>query len=1184
MTTRRFDTTWGAIRQGDAVRFRLWAPGLDTLALRLGERELPMSTAGDGWFEAVEPASPGTPYGFVLPDGMFVPDPAARAQAGDVHGPSLVVEPASYDWTVASPARPWAEAVIHEIHVGTFTEEGTFAAAAARMPYLADLGITAVELMPVAQFEGARGWGYDGVLLYAPHSAYGTPDDMKRLVEAAHEAGLMVLLDVVYNHFGPEGNYLSSFALDFYGHGRNTPWGDAIDFTSAAVRRFYADNALFWLLEYDLDGLRLDAIDHIHDPSDPDVLVEIARRVREARGDRPTWLTTEDNRNITRLHERAPDGSTPLYDGEWNDDLHNAVHVVATGETEGYYGGFAHDPWGLYARALAEGFAYQGETEPGAQEGRGEPSAHLPPLAFVDFLQNHDQVGNRAMGERLIALTSQPMLDALQAIHLLSPHVPLMFMGEEYGETEPFFFFTDFHDELADAVREGRRGEFASFRMFADPEDRKAIPDPNALTTFLDFQAELARGRRRGGAGRARARADAVAPETRARRAAPGAGGRPCGDGGRGRAGRGVDRLAPRRRAVAAARQSGRCASIGPEGHGRAGVRPGTRRRRRARALRRGVLPRSSGRRVVNLRALARQNGIATSHGGRPVPDETLRLILTQLGAEGEGVACHLPGWLREAPAWGVFCQLYELRPASKRSDWGIGDLADLADLACVLGAAGADFLGVNPLHAMFLGDPSRRSPFSPSDRRFLNPLYIAADGLPGAAAAKVTAPAPTGDLIDHAAVASLKLGALRAIFDAIPFGDEAWSRHAFEAFEAEGGEALARHATFEALSLRMAGQGHGAGWHGWPEAFRDAGSKAVRDFRDSDAGEIRFHMWLQWATSVQLEAAARAAREAGMRIGLYLDLAVGEAPDGAASWGSEVIMGGLSIGAPPDMFAAHGQDWGLAAPNPRALAHDPAPFREMIAAQLRHAGALRIDHAMALRQLFLIPKGQPPSEGAYVRYPTDSLLSVLAEETRRAEAVVIGEDLGSVPEGFSDEMRSAGILSYRILWFEQQAGAFRPPAEWPEIALACLSTHDLPTLESWWAAEDVALRREHGLVSEEASAEHAEQRAHERHALLALLREEGLGEPGWAADGPLPEGLLVALHLLLARTPSLLTAVRLADLVGPARPTNLPGTLDAYPNWRPRSPTRVDRIAESPEFCAVTAAMAEARPRRTAP
>ena len=483
------ETAWGALLRDGTARFRLWAPGLETLKLRLDGREVAMRPAGEGWFEAREPAAAGAAYGFVMPDGTIVPDPASRAQAEGVSGPSLLVEPAAYAWSVPSPARPWEEAVIHEIHVGTFTEGGTFAAAAERMAYLADLGVTAVELMPVAQFEGTRGWGYDGVLLYAPHPAYGTPEDMKRMVEAAHAAGLMVMLDVVYNHFGPEGNYLGAYAPDFYRDGRATPWGDAIDFSETAVRRFYVENALYWLEEFDLDGLRLDAIDHIDDHTERDILVEIATAVRDRRGDRPTWLTTEDNRNVTYLHEREG-GVAPLFDGEWNDDLHNAVHVVATGETEGYYAGFAEDPWGLYARSLAEGFAFQGEVAPDAEEGRGEPSAHLPPDAFVDFLQNHDQVGNRAMGERLVALTSGEMLDALQAIHLLSPHIPLIFMGEEYGETRPFFFFTDFHGDLAEAVREGRRREFAAFHMFSDPEDREAIPDPNELTTFLDSKLD----------------------------------------------------------------------------------------------------------------------------------------------------------------------------------------------------------------------------------------------------------------------------------------------------------------------------------------------------------------------------------------------------------------------------------------------------------------------------------------------------------------------------------------------------------------------------------------------------------------------------------------------------------------------------------------------------------------------
>ena len=753
MTARRFETSWGALPEGDAVRFRLWAPGEPTLTLHLAGRDVPMTRSEDGWFEARVPATPGEGYHFVLPEGSNVPDPAARAQMEGVHGSSRVVDPAAYDWTVPSPLRPWEEAVIYEIHVGTFTEEGTFAAAAERMAYLAEIGVTAVELMPVAQFDGDRGWGYDGVLLYAPHPSYGTPEDMKRLVETAHAAGLMVLLDVVYNHFGPEGNYLSTYAPDFYSE-RHTPWGNAIDFTEDAVRRFFIENALYWLEEFDLDGLRFDAVDHLDDRSETDILVEMAQRIREVRGDRPTWLTTEDNRNVTHLHVRAPDGSPRLYDGEWNDDLHNAVHVVATGETEGYYVEFADDPWGHYARALAEGFAYQGETSPGTGEARGEPSTHLPPSAFVDFLQNHDQIGNRALGERLITLTPPPMLDALQAIHLLSPHIPLMFMGEEYDETEPFFFFTDFHGELAATVREGRRDEFSHFRMFVDAHDREAIPDPNEVETFLgskldwskleeeDAQAALARTRML-----LKLRQEHVVPRVMS------AGG----DAGRiveVEPGADRDRLAPRWGAVAASRQPGRRAARRAVRDRRDRLRARSGGRRRVAVLRRGVLPRRgpergprSRRGRVSLRALARANGIATRYGERAVPDETLRAILSRLGAEGEGAACHLPGWLGEAPTWGVFCQLYELRPAAGRSDWGIGDLRDLADLARVLGAAGADFLGINPLHALFLGNPAHCSPFSPSDRRFLNPLCIAPDDLPGAASAAITEPAPDGDL-----------------------------------------------------------------------------------------------------------------------------------------------------------------------------------------------------------------------------------------------------------------------------------------------------------------------------------------------------------------------------------------------------------------------------------------------------
>ena len=493
---RTFPKRWGAeyVREGQ-VLFRIWAPGVETMTLRLSGADAEMGAVGDGWFELLaEGVEPGADYAFVLPGGMAVPDPAAREQAADVHGPSRVVDPTAYRWrNTGWTGRPWEEAVIYELHVGTFTPEGTFAAAKEKLAVLAEIGITAIEIMPVAQFAGNRGWGYDGVLPYAPHPAYGAPEDMKAFVDAAHGHGLMVLLDVVYNHFGPDGNYLHAYAEAFFDAARHTPWGAGIDYGEPAVRSFFLDNALYWLDEFYLDGLRFDAIDQIGDGSEPHLLVEIAQAIRRSFPGRHIHLTTEDNRNVTHLHRRDAEGRTRLFTGEWNDDFHNVAHVVATGEHEGYYEDFVEAPLKKLARALAEGFVYQGEASAHAGgKPRGEPSADLPPAAFVDFLQNHDQTGNRALGERLLPLAGEQRTRALMALLLLSPHIPLLFMGEEYGETGPFLFFTDFHGDLADAVREGRRREFAHFSAFAGGDDRDAIPDPNALPTFeasrLDWQ------------------------------------------------------------------------------------------------------------------------------------------------------------------------------------------------------------------------------------------------------------------------------------------------------------------------------------------------------------------------------------------------------------------------------------------------------------------------------------------------------------------------------------------------------------------------------------------------------------------------------------------------------------------------------------------------------------------------
>ena len=481
---------WGATLLVDgSARFRLWAPGENAILLRHRGRDIPMQDAGGGWFELTEPeASAGDEYMFVLPDGKAVPDPASQAQAGNVHGPSLIVDP-GYQWQ--NPhwrGRPWEEAVISEIHIGTFTPEGTFRAAAEKLKHLAETGITAIEVMPVAQFAGDRGWGYDGVLQYAPHSAYGTPADFKAFIDTAHGLGLMVLLDVVYNHFGPEGNYLHSYAPGFFREDRETPWGAAIDFGRQPVRCYFIENALYWIGEFRLDGLRLDAVEQIHDTSEKHVLSAMAEEVKAAFADRQVHLVVEDQRNLVELLMRDEDGSPKAYTAEWNDDFHHAAHIIATGETIGHYKPFADQLWHKLLLALQHGFIYPDRTDP--PELPGSERRYLPPAAFVDFLQNHDQIGNRAFGERLVSLSNPDMLNALTAMLLLSPHIPFLFMGEEYGERRPFYFFTDYTGDLARLVREGRMAEAEGFGGLKAGKTAADLPDPNALSTFEDSKLD----------------------------------------------------------------------------------------------------------------------------------------------------------------------------------------------------------------------------------------------------------------------------------------------------------------------------------------------------------------------------------------------------------------------------------------------------------------------------------------------------------------------------------------------------------------------------------------------------------------------------------------------------------------------------------------------------------------------
>jgi len=480
-------------RVDGSTRFRLWAPRAASVDLdlsdRQGARRLAMQRSADGWHEQITRTAPGARYRFGVGNRLLVPDPASRSNPDDVDGASEVIDPLAYGWRTDWRGRPWHEAVVYELHVGTFTPDGTFAAAATRLPDLAALGITAIELMPVADFPGARNWGYDGVLPFAPDARYGRPEDLKALVDTAHRLGLMVLLDVVYNHFGPQGNFLHAYCPEFFNPKHQTPWGAAINFDGAearTVRDFFIHNALYWVEEYRFDGLRLDAIHAIRDDSTPHIVDEIADALRAGPGrERQVHLVLENDANQARFLDRDANGKPRHASAQWNDDLHHALHLALTGESDGYYADYADAPRERLGRALAEGFVYQGEAS--AFRGgapRGEPSAQLPPTAFIAFLQTHDQVGNRAFGERIHALSDPARERVAVAALLLSPQVPMLFMGEEWAAASPFQFFCDFAPALAAAVTRGRREEFGRFAAFADPAVRERIPDPNALTTF----------------------------------------------------------------------------------------------------------------------------------------------------------------------------------------------------------------------------------------------------------------------------------------------------------------------------------------------------------------------------------------------------------------------------------------------------------------------------------------------------------------------------------------------------------------------------------------------------------------------------------------------------------------------------------------------------------------------------
>jgi maltooligosyltrehalose trehalohydrolase len=479
MNERQF----GARLTANGASFRLWAPAAKRIDLLLPKLQA-MQRGEDGWFSADVPGvKAGARYKFRIDDAIDVPDPASAFQPDDVSGPSEVIDHAGYPWRALHwRGRPWHETVVTEAHVGTFTQEGTYRAIIGKLDHLVESGITALELMPLADFAGSRNWGYDGVLWYAPDSSYGRPDDLKALIDEAHLLGLMVFLDVVYNHFGPEGNYLGRYAPSFFTEAQ-TPWGSAIDYRVREVRAFAIENALYWLREYRFDGLRLDAVNTIVETGEIPILHDLSAAAGKlaAETGRHIHLVLENSDNRASVLDATQDPPRGKYRGQWNDDYHHAWHVLLTGEAQGYYGDYQHSPINDLARALASGFVYQGEVSAfWGGKRRGEPSGKLAPTTFINFLQNHDQIGNRAFGDRLESIADPKAIEAALAITLLAPMTPMLFMGEEWGSQAPFPFFCDFKGDLADAVRKGRRSEYAwAYAKYGDE-----IPDPLAKSTF----------------------------------------------------------------------------------------------------------------------------------------------------------------------------------------------------------------------------------------------------------------------------------------------------------------------------------------------------------------------------------------------------------------------------------------------------------------------------------------------------------------------------------------------------------------------------------------------------------------------------------------------------------------------------------------------------------------------------
>ncbi len=495
--TGRWHPSVGAWVDPGGTTFRVWAPHADSVELLVERPDAVERSAlvrqASGYFGDTRPGvGAGARYRYVIDGRGPFPDPASRFQPDGVHGASMVVDPRGFQWTDQGwSGRALAGMVIYELHVGTFTPEGTFAAAEARLPLLRDLGVTTIELMPVADFPGTRNWGYDGVALFAPARCYGTPDDLRRFVDRAHQLQLAVFLDVVYNHVGPDGAYLNAFSPYYFTDRHASPWGAGVNLDgeqAAPVREFFLDNATHWVLDYHIDGLRLDATHAMPDSRTPNFLSELAVRVRQASGSRRVSLIAEDHRNLADVVTPQAAGGWGL-DGVWADDLHHQLRRIVAGDSDGYYADFSGSSSDI-AATLRDGWFYSGQHSAYLGGPRGTDPSRVAPHQCIVCLQNHDQVGNRALGDRLHHQVPMSAYRAASVLLLTAPQTPLLFMGQEWAASAPFLYFTDHSEELGRLVREGRRAEFARFAAFTDPEARAFIPDPQAVATFVDSRLD----------------------------------------------------------------------------------------------------------------------------------------------------------------------------------------------------------------------------------------------------------------------------------------------------------------------------------------------------------------------------------------------------------------------------------------------------------------------------------------------------------------------------------------------------------------------------------------------------------------------------------------------------------------------------------------------------------------------